>query len=499
MILCCQCGVPTPPNTANMCVGCIRTQVDITEGIPKQSNLYFCKGCERYLQPPANWVTCSLESRELLAICLKKLKGLNKVRLVDAGFIWTEPHSKRIKVKLTIQKEVMNSTILQQVFVVEFVVQSQMCDTCHRRAAQDFWKATVQVRQKVTHKKTFLYLEQLIIKHNVHEKAVKVKQESDGVDFYFASKQDARKFVEFLQSVIPCRYKTSEKLISHDIHNNTYNYKYTFSVEIVPMCRAEVVCLPLKLARSLGNIGQMVICNKVTTSLQLIDPATLQVAEIPANVYWRAPFKSLGSHKSLTEYMVLQIEPVENQNKNASISNLSAKHVLADVWLAKMQDMGSNDQQYHCRTHLGLILKPGDIALGYDFTSTNINDENLNKMSPDKIPDVILVKKSYSDKKKRRRARNWKLKMLDKEVGKDVNQEHFERDYDNFLEELEEDKEFRKNVNIYVDRDHIPESDNDDDDIPKISLQEMLEDLKLSDAEPQAEMDVASSDAMATE
>jgi NMD protein affecting ribosome stability and mRNA decay len=29
-----------------------------------------------------------------------------EVRLVDAGFIWTEPHSKRIKVKLTIQKEV---------------------------------------------------------------------------------------------------------------------------------------------------------------------------------------------------------------------------------------------------------------------------------------------------------------------------------------------------------------------------------------------------------
>ena len=29
-----------------------------------------------------------------------------KVRLIDAGFIWTEPHSKRIKLKLTIQKEV---------------------------------------------------------------------------------------------------------------------------------------------------------------------------------------------------------------------------------------------------------------------------------------------------------------------------------------------------------------------------------------------------------
>ena len=46
--LCCQCGVLTTPNPSNMCVGCLRTQVDITEGIPKQSNLNFCKSCERY-------------------------------------------------------------------------------------------------------------------------------------------------------------------------------------------------------------------------------------------------------------------------------------------------------------------------------------------------------------------------------------------------------------------------------------------------------------------
>ena len=66
----------------------------------------FCRNCDRFLSPPAQWTIAQPESRELLAICLKKLKGLSKVRLVDASFIWTEPHSKRIKVKLTIQKEV---------------------------------------------------------------------------------------------------------------------------------------------------------------------------------------------------------------------------------------------------------------------------------------------------------------------------------------------------------------------------------------------------------
>lgn len=88
------------PNPANMCVSCLRTHVDITQDIPKQGTLQFCRNCERYLQPPFEWISCALESKELLGLCLRKLKALNKVKLVDAGFIWTEPHSKRIKVTL---------------------------------------------------------------------------------------------------------------------------------------------------------------------------------------------------------------------------------------------------------------------------------------------------------------------------------------------------------------------------------------------------------------
>lgn len=116
----------------------------------------------RYLQPPSIWIACSLESRELLTLCLKKLKGLNKLHLVDASFIWTEPHSKRLKLKLTVQKEVHNcnvmlfnsvqvlgATLLQQVFVVEFIVHNQICEDCQRRDAKDYWRAVVQVRQKV--------------------------------------------------------------------------------------------------------------------------------------------------------------------------------------------------------------------------------------------------------------------------------------------------------------------------------------------------------------
>ena len=32
--------------------------------------------------------------------------------------------------------------------------------------------------------------------------------------------------------MIPIKYQHSKKLISHDVNSNTYNYKYTFSVEV---------------------------------------------------------------------------------------------------------------------------------------------------------------------------------------------------------------------------------------------------------------------------
>ena len=115
-----MCGVPVASNASGMCVDCLRGEVDITEGIPREAILSHCRGCDRYQMPP--WMKCELESRELLGLCLKKLPGLRKrVKLVDAGFVWTEPHSKRLKVKLTVQKDVHNVT-LQQKFVVTYVV-----------------------------------------------------------------------------------------------------------------------------------------------------------------------------------------------------------------------------------------------------------------------------------------------------------------------------------------------------------------------------------------
>ena len=77
-----------------------------------------------------------LESKELMAMCLRKIQGLSKVKLIDAVWIWTEPHSLRLKIKLTVQKEVINGAILQQTVVVEYIIRNQQCKACQASFAQ---------------------------------------------------------------------------------------------------------------------------------------------------------------------------------------------------------------------------------------------------------------------------------------------------------------------------------------------------------------------------
>jgi nonsense-mediated mRNA decay protein 3 len=70
-----------------------------------------------------------------------------------------------------------------------------------------------------------------------------------------------------VQSVVPARFRHDKQLVSHDTHSASYNYKYTFSVEIAPICKEDLVCLPPKVAQQHGQIGPLVLCMKVCLRL----------------------------------------------------------------------------------------------------------------------------------------------------------------------------------------------------------------------------------------
>lgn len=413
------------------------------------------------------------------AICLKKIaRPLLKVRLIDASFIWTEPHSRRIKLKITIQKEVLANTVLQQTFVLTLVVQTGQCPQCTRLAAKNTWKASVQLRQKVTHKRTFLFLEQLILKHNAHKDTTSIAEKRDGLDFFYTERNMAIKMCEFLAGVVPVRVRGSEQLISQDTHNGTANYKFTYSVEIVPVCKDDLVAIPKSLARQWGNISPLTICSRVGNSLHLLDVTTLQQTEVSSPVYWRNPFDSLATVSDLVEFVILDIEPTGAQR---------GKWVLADAQVTRSTGSGrqadedgrGDDGIFHTRTHLGRFLQPGDTVLGYHLTNANFNSEAFESMEPSRIPDVILIRKTYPNRRKKNKPRNWKLRSIAKEA-EDVNesstthgrgalgrrggldQKNVERDYELFLRDLEEDPEMRAAVNLYkAEGQEVPDDDGD--------------------------------------
>ncbi|KAJ7229208.1 RNA binding protein [Mycena pura] len=467
-ILCADCGTPITPNSANLCVACLRNSVDITEGIPKQASVSYCRNCERFLSPPQTWTIARPESPELLSICLRKLKGLNKVRLTEAHFIWTEPHSKRLRLSITIQKEVLTNTVLEQTFELEYLVQHGQCSDCAKLAAKNTWKALVQVRQKVPHKRTFLFLEQLILKHGAQKDTISVKEVKDGLDFFYSQRSHAIKMVEFLASVVPVRSKSSEQLLSSDTHTNTANYKFTYSVEIAPVCKDDLVCIPPKLARAMSNIHPLTLCVRVGNSLQLLDPATLQTADLTSAAYWRTPFESLASVADLVEFTVLDIEPsVRTRGKyvlaEAQVALAGAFRSHSDEIMDEY-DGGRAAQIFHTRTHLGAILQPGDSVMGYHLTNANFNSSDYTALRAEHLPDVILVKKAYPNRRKKSKARNWRLRSIGKEAGEEGetgaergivgrmggrDKRKIEEDYEMFLRELEEDPEMRGVVNLY--------------------------------------------------
>ena len=451
-----------------------------------------CRDCERWLQPPTHWLTAAPESRELLALCLRKLRGLNKVRIIDASFIWTEPHSRRVKVKITVQQESLLGTIIQQTFVVEYVVAYHQCPDCAKSFTANTWRSVVQVRQKVPHKRTFLYLEQLILKHGAHRETINIREATNGLDFFFSARNHAEKFVDFLSSVAPVKVKKSQELISQDVHTSSKSYKFSFSCELIPICKDDLVALPLKLAKQIGNIPPLTICSRVGTSISLLDPTTLQIADVSTPIYWRDPFISIADTTSLTEFVIMDIEPT---------GKTMGRYVLAEATIARTSDLGSNDKTYYVRTHLGGILHPGDSALGYHLSGTNFNNRHFEAIEnsatySQTLPDVVLVKKHYTRSSKAASKRKWRLKRMAKEEGemqpRKQEQDKTDRDFEMFLRDVEEDEEMRQTVALYkaqkvkrekaermdVDGESVAATEaTDADGVPRIDMDELLDDF----------------------
>lgn len=277
------------------------------------------------------------------------------------------------------------------------------------------------------------------------------------------------------------------------------------------------------------------LVNKVSTVISLVDPNTLQGCDVVNSKYWENPFTSVLTRRHLTEFVVLDVEDIHkesvidnNPGRIKLSGNTRKKFRLCQVELAKLADFGVNDERVSVRCHLGHLLSPGDHVMGYDMRTANLSgmdDDGVAGLRSDrgekaslsgcldKVQDVIVVKRKFmiSDEKRKNR-RQWKLKRFDFHDDEGrlqvKNPKRDQKDLDDFENDLEEDEELRRDVNLYRSENAIKraerlakikasreaikgdgenedmedgeyDDDEDEDDLPEIPLAELLENMKI--------------------
>lgn len=409
-IPCCECGVDILPNNAALCADCIKGSLNFNKEIANEILiLHQCRDCKRYENTQKHWIATHRESSELLGVCLKKLKLLRSkdLTLIDAGFIWTEPHSKRLTVKMVLEKEGLGVKFRDTVSLT-FKEENQMCPDCQKNTVNMTWGAKVQIRQKASHQRSILLLEQLIIARGAQKDVIGLEKVRGGLDFFFADRTSARIFNDFINKTVAARTTISKKMVSQDTRNNFLNMKYTYAVELVPVCKDDLVYVPQKVSKSLGCIGSLILCSKVSSSIHFINPLTLNCVEMSATKYFKDPVITLQSKGDFVEFVVLDIKDIETVRGKAKTDiNVvvdPSQPILKDVEISPVDDFSV---RYNVITHLGNSLEVGDNVNGYLLSSSVFNASEIDKDSSD-FPDVILVRKVKENKGERK----GKLKSL---------------------------------------------------------------------------------------
>lgn len=418
-IPCCLCGTMILPNAANQCPSCHAQNFDLKSLI--QGNkvgdpliIHQCRQCRRFnaRADTDHYQYCEPESPQLLTICLKHIPILNKkghsnqtynkIHIVDTSWIWTEPHSMRLKLRLTVRTDVGEVTIQQRVPVV-FQIKWKMCNNCDRQYTNRTWQALVQLRQKRENgssRKGLAALEMALSKpsnRDLRNTVLKIDSSRHGLDFYFLSLPQAQHFAHFLSRLAPLKIKTSSKLVSTDAKNNTANIKHTLTCDVVPLCRDDLV-LVQKESRSLLG-GRLALVTKVASVVHMIDASPkrsssnhIDSMEITAEAYHKngggggtasandkGCYSILQTSERLVPFVVLDVELCDEAQSHAygednplyeGPSSGVEKYALADVQLARESDLGANDEVLSCVTHLGHLIQPGDVVLGYDLVAT---------------------------------------------------------------------------------------------------------------------------------
>ena len=485
------------------------------------------------------------ESADMMKLCLSRIKSYDKkIKIIDSNFIYTEPHSKVIKIKITIQKEI-EKNILSQDLIIEFKEKWNLCRDCQKLQTPHTWASCVQIRQRVPHKKTMLYLEQIILKNKMQKSSLYFEEANDGFDFFFSTRRAGEIFSNWIATVVPSKITYTKKYVS--LSTSTF----TYLVDVANVAKYDLFLLDKESYKKLGGIGPLLICTRLSSRTIFEDPRTFNHLYLDGNTFFKYKFNKFCNSNQLTEFLVLDVyEEIDynfgsiNNNKNSgkndkkkkkgkkkknrknkdesdseeekeennNINEISEEDTIS---LSTNYEKGVKDKEkkieeekehiLKCRktfiklirnnnekdkgeiieikSHLAEVIKPGDIYLGYDLRTINLDSENSAYLEANinKLPDVILARKKINVD-----VKDKKLKRLFEGKNKKENKEE-KNDMMEFLEEINDEKDLKDNIiNENLDENNNNEKKNDDikEDDKKDEIEENVEKKDKNENEP---------------
>ena len=521
-IVCCLCSAVIDANPRGTCEACLKKSLNIKTCIPTEFELQYCKGCQRFLRPP--YVKIERDSADMMKLCLSRIKSYDKkVKIIDSNFIYTEPHSKVIKIKISIQKEV-EKNILSQNLIIEFKEKWNLCRDCQKLQTPHTWSSCVQIRQRVPHKKTMLYLEQIILKNKMQKSSLYFEEANDGFDFFFSTRRAGEIFSNWIATVVPSKITYHKKYVS--LSTSTF----TYLVDVANVAKYDLFILDKDSYKKLGGIGPLLICTRLSSRTIFIDPRTFNHLYLDGNTFFKYKFNPFCNSNQLTEFLVLDVyEEIDynfgninnnntNNNKNEkkkknkgkkknkrkkdesdseeekkeenNVINTNESESMDSMSISTNYEKGVKDKEkkleedkeyilkckktfikiirnnnekdkgeiIEIKSHLADVIKVGEIYLGYDLKSINLDSENSAFLEGNinRLPDVILVRKKVNID-----IKDKKLKRLFEEKNKKENKEEKENMM-NFLEEIHDDKDLNENIINENEKDKKDEDKNDE-------------------------------------
>ena len=519
-IVCCLCSAVIDANLRGTCEACLKKSLNIKTCIPTEFELQYCKGCQRFLRPP--YVKIERDSADMMKLCLSRIKSYDKkVKIIDSNFIYTEPHSKVIKIKISIQKEV-EKNILSQNLIIEFKEKWNLCRDCQKLQTPHTWSSCVQIRQRVPHKKTMLYLEQIILKNKMQKSSLYFEEANDGFDFFFSTRRAGEIFSNWIATVVPSKITYHKKYVS--LSTSTF----TYLVDVANVAKYDLFILDKDSYKKLGGIGPLLICTRLSSRTIFIDPRTFNHLYLDGNTFFKYKFNPFCNSNQLTEFLVLDVyEEIDynfgninnnNTNKNEkkkknkgkkknkrkkdesdseeekkeenNVINTNESESVDSMSISTNYEKGVKDKEkkleedkeyilkckktfikiirnnnekdkgeiIEIKSHLADVIKVGEIYLGYDLKSINLDSENSAFLEGNinRLPDVILVRKKVNID-----IKDKKLKRLFEEKNKKENKEEKENMM-NFLEEIHDDKDLNENIINENEKDKKDENKNDE-------------------------------------